>query len=399
METTASGAYERKFGLTDEGSLALAAMVDPEGNLRLRSDISYNIGKPSRVWLDKEEDRAVLRYEVPANYMTLPLRAWGWQQVQNTQGLVEQFVRVRTAEQAVTFAENWGPLWALAWDRSSGSDFLSFYPKVGRLEDWRACEPVAWWEACAAEARAALHIIAALKQDPPQNAALDDIEHLWYWADTKRYPHLSLWRDWALESKLLPQRLIEPEKAQFLLVASIHRHILHDPAASRLWLTWDSTRLQIEPGSGFIRAVWQMIAQLASRSRAVYQCADCGEACVLPQGARKRPSGRRNYCAACAENRRGTKKLVAREHRGLLRRLVDFVADRTTEENPDWGTILEEWNVANPANRYESVEAMLAPLRKRSYNIAVPPHLAQLLSRLPPGATTWENAPVRAASS
>jgi len=77
----------------------------------------------------------------------------------------------------------------------------------------------------------------------------------WYWIE-EIYPNSTLQND----------SLVEPQIAQPLLVESIHRHIIHDIGSSRMALDWGTMKLRLQPGLGFLRAVWLLIAQAASET-------------------------------------------------------------------------------------------------------------------------------------
>jgi hypothetical protein len=347
------------LSVLDDMSLSDAAMTDPEGRLRVRMPEQPTILRPPRVWPGEESAKPVLRFEVPISYYSLPTSQWGWQPVRDATGLLDQFRKLSSDPEGIRgFAEAWGPLWIIdpadnfrsrgeigsedpevlqqlseaGYDSQSASSrrqsgrkpyFLSLFPGIGELANWPAYEKVDLWRMCALEAQTALTIIAALQKYPPEavptryarvllscfdirGESIDSFA--WYWREAI-YPN----------SKLQGEGMIEPEIIQPLLAAAINRHLVQDAGSCRLVSDWDSLRLSLHPGLGFLRTVWLLIAQAASRDRAVGTCADCGKPFVRPYGVRVPKPNDNHYCSECGQNEKGAKKLWARKHREQLR--------------------------------------------------------------------------------
>ena len=68
---------------------------------------------------------------------------------------------------------------------------------------------------------------------------------------------------------------------------------------------------------GFVAAVWLLLAQAASRVRALYFCSNCGEAYARPAHVRAPKRGNNNFCGDCRQGDRNTasKKLYAARRR------------------------------------------------------------------------------------
>jgi hypothetical protein len=99
------------------------------------------------------------------------------------------------------------------------------------------------------------------------------------------------------------------------------------------WYGEPKAKLEIDTGLGFLPIAWLQTAQVITGSPGIYQCDDskCRRWYIIDT---KAASGRRHYCPACSEDKRGAKREWARRNRRSIKRAQRKAAgpDETSEK-------------------------------------------------------------------
>ena len=165
--------------------------------------------------------------------------------------------------------------------------------------------------------------------------------------------------------------LIEPTVASLALSSKISAHISHIRVLRRLNIGFPELRLSIEPGFGFIRTVWLMVAQAASQIRSVYVAPPAGcptfalTECVLQDEPIQLLRRLRH------ERSRRKEDLSSRKARSRLRELVSFVGQQANTDRLDWNDILAKWNELYPQWNYRGTEDLLNDLKFKTKTYGV----------------------------
>lgn len=363
-----------------------AGLIDDRDMLPVRMRVRSGVWRPARVWLEELDGTPFVRYEVPipqrpesiADSIAPDISRWGWQRIDETDGLLDSFITLERPDEVLRFAEAWGPLYfCRAHYLTDGclwrSDPLSAC-------SWVPAEPVHLWLREASKARAAVHAAALLDGDPPERVPPALWEAMRCRAGLERGPgsvegmidrDRSTWQQddpegtyWHLPAGLVADRLF--------LRTVVNKELGRRPGHPRLTLTGD-LRLAIDAGLGALPTAWLLVAQVVSRRQAIYICTGCGHTYTRPLATRAPKAGEGNYCEVCRERYTIGKKLQARRRRRMLRELVAFVAGRVLHDAPDWEGIRAEWNEVHPNAAYTTADDLLGDLRyrTRSYGVNV----------------------------
>jgi len=344
----------------------LAGITDVQGLLAARLPESSGLWRPTAVRLETGH----LFFEAPEDYWKRHIADWGWQQVEAPADFLDRFVAIERAEQALDFAQRYGPLFLCSehfelsgclW-RPSADESPQIHMQVRGLVRllrgphhppsphgcrWDRMEPVVDWLTLARQVRATLHIASLCRTGRPLPP--------------------TVWRDfdpWGLIGNTPPAERIG---LVVLMSALINSYLTEEPGGPRVEMTED-LRLTVNPGLGALRAVWLLAAQAISRERAIFVCAGCGKLHTRPVDTRVPKTGERSYCPQCRETYRPAKKLSNAKRRRQLRTLLGFVNERRGQ---DWPAILSEWNAAYPEWRYEDPVVIREDFEIRSITYGV----------------------------
>ena len=239
------------------------------------------------------------------------------------------------------FASKWGPLWHChSWciftpecsEAVRRGNFLGGLEMKGYL-----FEPVKLWQFWAQKIQAVLDVAEFLRKSDKEAAIISlrkqdkDIMNLWGLVSGNLSPDGDK-LEWQSGSKGFVEKLLSYSLSdqRAYLAYYVNEYLLnagrYGPGLSLSWSGRnDKPTLNLEPGFGFLRAIWMQVAQRISRQlvpRDVF-CADCGEPDISPAfGVPRRTSKTRNYfCKKCSENHAPQKlyRQKRREAEQLLR--------------------------------------------------------------------------------
>src|SRR4051812_6766732 len=91
-----------------------AELTDIDGGLAVRLRTVSGIWKPSGVQLAEVGGETALTFEVPPKRPnhTTQISDWGWTKVTQTDGMLDAFTRLTSPDSCLSFAREWGPLFA-----------------------------------------------------------------------------------------------------------------------------------------------------------------------------------------------------------------------------------------------------------------------------------------------
>jgi hypothetical protein len=311
----------------------LAGLSDDGGGVAVRLRTTSGIWRPTGVRLKEENGQLSLVYELahePRPDYYLPIQDWGWAHVEDADGLLDAFIKVRSPDDALQFAQQWGPLFScsaheqqvwlqhhlLTREQLYHEGITYGWPR--RYQGarppcmWTPNEPVSVWLNEAARARDVFRAICLVRQEPPQPIPPE----LWWAIDVNPEEIELLCHVNAERPDSDPHKIENFEQlwTNFHLLDTLH-NALH----AEVRIT-EELRLEVDPGLGFIAAVWLLIAQAASRVRALYFCSGCGEPYARPANVRAPKPGQHNFCGMCRQGNKNaaSKKLyAARRRRGI----------------------------------------------------------------------------------
>lgn len=202
-----------------------------------------------------------------------PVNEWpGWHPVEfDAQRALASFLQVTDAASVRSFATRYGPLWAC-----TEHDFPCLWRGIplgvfGSTCNWVNAEPVDWWLRVAGMMRG---VIAAA--------------HRYKEGESLRP------EDWRAMGYLPPDAPYG--RGEGLLISSavngeLQRYGVH------IGLRWDLATLEVNPGLGFVPALWQQLASALAGGRPIALCSACAAPYFRSQRAPK--TGQRNYCPTC----------------------------------------------------------------------------------------------------
>lgn len=250
--------------------------------------------------------------------------AWKrWQQKTDTTDLLHDFLRLAhediTAQQVLTFAGRWGPLWRCR-QRVCEGDFPPCYAYMENTDYclWSPYEPIREYVIEAQRVKSVLDVLLHLRDEKQHEPVPEALWHTIRYVE--RSPQCEKWeaeRNAAWDAKYnlsSPPRYDsdaayarkDPAYAQSLgwgfLVDVANKYVaaLGQPASS---LTCpDGPRppqFDIASSLGFLRVVWLEIIRLLSGTQQYYRCDGCGT--YYERTGRKPKKGGKNYCASCGK--------------------------------------------------------------------------------------------------
>jgi hypothetical protein len=277
---------------------------------------------PPNPFNTQEGDTALrLIYPVPGqwwphviNVDVFTLEAQGWRQQEKTFNLLNGFLGLteekakRVPDKVRAFAEHWGPLWRCRnhydcfWSHSRGIDQPDQPCRWVPTEDVQEFVREAW------RVKAVLESAKLLQGNKLVPKSL--WEHLGYGFDKEALP------------------------AQRVLLSFVVNVRLGGLGGSTLRMTWhrsDRPKLDIVSGFGFLRAVWQEVAQILCDVSGIPLCDRCGRRYI--REGRKPKANQGGYCSACRVNDRGSKARSAAHRRALERQARQLHVEGVTSED------------------------------------------------------------------
>lgn len=216
----------------------------------------------------------------------------------DTSGILEEFLKLvdPVTVQVKHFVERWGPLWICnrhgrEHHRCSAPTIIFDNDVISECS-WTPRESVEDFQIAAREVRAVLSIAASLTQR--QIGRAED------WAAV---------RATSLDVGPVRERdgMLDTLQMDRIELSGIigDRLSFHGPSLSFDWNDADNKpALSVNTGFGFLRLVWQQVAQCIAGARDIYTCDGCGVV-YIRDGSRRRPKeGCKNYCGKCAETAR-----------------------------------------------------------------------------------------------
>ncbi len=204
----------------------------------------------------------------------------GWQRKKNTEGVLNDFVKLADAsdEKILAFTQKWGPLWLCVKHQD-----CVWSPNTVRLgwdgkKDcclWFPAEPLAFYRRYARLVKGILDAAALLAEGKPVPS--------------------SLWQEagWSGE-----ENQFDIAVQRFFLASSVNGWLQGSDVT--LWLAWDREKhpsLNVDTGWGCFQRMWVELAQCLAGARELCICDMCHQLYVRYD--RKPQKGRKNYCPEC----------------------------------------------------------------------------------------------------
>lgn len=211
----------------------------------------------------------------------------------------------RGIETVRKFAATWGPLWLCQTPGHHGYGSADCsWPSNGPVQpspcSWEPQEPFADFIRKAKEAKAALEIAEQLRRNHGASETL--------WSEVG----IDRWRQG--RAALVSQS--RPTIQRQALAVVVNGQLLSRPLGLTLLMTWEEAthaKLALARGGGFLYVVWLQIAQLLCEVKGLYPCDECGDYYI--RRGRKPQAGRRQFCEACGEGGKASKRQYARRER------------------------------------------------------------------------------------